>query len=131
MRRRETLKLYLQGKAEEEVKKFAKIFQEVQQVVDSKQLNPMIRTQYMRTAFQIPFDSTVRVSLDTNLAMIKENPNVGPSCAISGRQDPVQHSAFSTLASLPSGLSLPLPQQQDPAQFLETTLSTLLPSTYM
>lgn len=57
----------------------------MQQVVDSKQLNPMIRTQYMRTAFQIPFDATVRVSLDTNLAMIKENPNVGPSCAISGR----------------------------------------------
>ena len=33
----------------------------------------MIRTQYNRTAFQIPFDATVRVSLDTNLAMIKEN----------------------------------------------------------
>lgn len=28
--------------------------------------------QYMRTAFQIPFDATVRVSLDTNLAMIRE-----------------------------------------------------------
>lgn len=29
---------------------------------------------------QIPFDSTVRVSLDTNLAMFKENPDDGPSC---------------------------------------------------
>ncbi len=75
----------MQGKSDEEVKKFSTIFQEVQRVVDSKQLNPMIRTQYMRTAFQIPFDATVRVSLDTNLAMIKENPDVGPSCAISGR----------------------------------------------
>ena len=37
------------------------------QVVDSKQLQPLVRTQYMRTAFQIPFDATVRVSLDTNL----------------------------------------------------------------
>ena len=26
----------------------------------------------MRTAFQIPFDATVRVSLDTNLCMISE-----------------------------------------------------------
>ena len=46
---------------------------QVRQVVDSKQLAPMIRTQYMRTAFQIPYDATVRVSMDTNLTMIKEN----------------------------------------------------------
>ena len=41
--------------------------------MDSKQLAPMIRTQYMRTAFQIPYDATVRISMDTNLTMIKEN----------------------------------------------------------
>lgn len=34
---------------------------------------------------QIPFDSTVRVSLDTNIGMIKENPEEGPSCTIAGR----------------------------------------------
>jgi SPX domain protein involved in polyphosphate accumulation len=34
---------------------------------------------------QIPFDSTVRISLDTNVAMIKENPEEGPSCTIAGR----------------------------------------------
>ena len=28
--------------------------------------------QYMRTAFQIPFDATVQISLDTNLCMISE-----------------------------------------------------------
>eukprot|EP00878_Enallax_costatus_P037167 GHUV01041967.1.p1 GENE.GHUV01041967.1~~GHUV01041967.1.p1 ORF type:complete len:392 (+),score=107.62 GHUV01041967.1:183-1358(+) len=39
----------------------------------------------MRTAFQIPFDSTVRVSMDTNLCMIKENPDEGPSCTLAGR----------------------------------------------
>ena len=61
------------------------MFTEVQRVVDSKQLHPMVRTQYMRTAFQIPFDATVRVSLDTNLTMIKENPDSGPSCAEAGR----------------------------------------------
>ena len=76
----------MQGKTETEIQKFSTLFSEIQKVVDSKQLNPMIRTQYMRTAFQIPFDATVRISLDTNLAMIKENPDDGPSCAISGRQ---------------------------------------------
>ena len=30
------------------------------------------RTQYMRTAFQVPFDASVRISLDTNLCMINE-----------------------------------------------------------
>ena len=38
----------------------------------------MIRTQYNRTAFQVPFDATVRISLDTNLAMIKENTDGQP-----------------------------------------------------
>ena len=74
-----------QGKPAGEVEKFGAMFSEVQRVVDSKQLHPMIRTQYMRTAFQIPFDATVRVSLDTNLTMIKENPDSGPSCAEAGR----------------------------------------------
>ena len=31
-----------------------------------------MRSQYMRTAFQIPFDATVRISLDTNLTMVYE-----------------------------------------------------------
>ena len=44
-----------QGKNENEKKKFAEFFSEVQRAVDSKQLRPMIRTQYMRTAFQVTF----------------------------------------------------------------------------
>ncbi len=76
-----------QGKSDGEIAKFRKFFVEAQRVVDAKQLRPMIRTQYMRTAFQIPFDSTVRVSLDTNLCMIKENPADGPTCHVAGRCD--------------------------------------------
>lgn len=38
-----------------------------------------------RLPLQIPFDATVRVSLDTNLVMIKENPDDGPSCTLAGR----------------------------------------------
>jgi hypothetical protein len=42
------------------------------QVAQTKQLVPTMHTQCMRTAFQIPFDATVRISLDTNLCMISE-----------------------------------------------------------
>jgi len=48
------------------------LVREVTQVIETKQLVPTMRTQYMRTAFQIPFDATVRISLDTNLCMISE-----------------------------------------------------------
>ncbi|GLI70122.1 hypothetical protein VaNZ11_014928 [Volvox africanus] len=70
---------------EEEKESYKSLFMEVYKAVDSKQLKPLVRTQYMRTAFQIPFDATVRISLDTNLCMIKENPEDGPSCAATGR----------------------------------------------
>lgn len=79
-----------QGKSEAEIERFGVFYTEAQKVVDSKQLRPAIRTQYMRTAFQIPFDSTVRVSLDTNLVMIKENPTDGPTCHATGRCIPPQ-----------------------------------------
>ena len=45
---------------------------EICQAINSKQLIPTMRSQYMRTAFQIPFDATVRISLDTNLTMVYE-----------------------------------------------------------
>ncbi len=48
------------------------LVREMVQVVQTKQLVPTMRTQYMRTAFQIPFDATVRISLDTNLTLISE-----------------------------------------------------------
>jgi hypothetical protein len=65
------------GKPQVEIDAFSKLFSECQRQIDSKQLRPVIRTQYMRTAFQIPFDATVRISLDTNLVMIKEGVDEG------------------------------------------------------
>jgi hypothetical protein len=41
------------GKSEKEINAFSTLFKEVQQQIDSKQLRPFIRTQYMRTAFQV------------------------------------------------------------------------------
>lgn len=64
-----------------EVQDFSRLFTECFNAVDSKQLVPMIRTQYMRTAFQvcagrsslqICFYCTVRISFDTNLCIIRE-----------------------------------------------------------
>ena len=60
------------GKTEAQIQDWLDLAREVTQVINAKQLSPTMRTQYMRTAFQIPFDATVRVSLDTNLCMITE-----------------------------------------------------------
>jgi uncharacterized membrane protein YidH (DUF202 family) len=73
------------GKSESDQAEVRRLFTEYQQVIDSKQLRPCMRTQYMRVAYQIPFDATVRVSLDTNLTMFCENPKTGVSCWASNR----------------------------------------------
>jgi SPX domain protein involved in polyphosphate accumulation len=57
-----------------------RLFSEVQRAVESKQLQPTLRTVYMRTAFQVPYDASVRCSLDTSLAMLCENPTGQPTC---------------------------------------------------
>ena len=41
-----------QGKSEGDIDKASVLFSEIQQQIDSKQLKPFIRTQYMRSAFQ-------------------------------------------------------------------------------
>jgi len=60
------------GMSQKEADEWETLVREITKVVSSKQLVPTMRTQYMRTAFQIPFDATVRISLDTNLCMIPE-----------------------------------------------------------
>mmetsp|Transcript_18164 Transcript_18164/g.39599 ORF Transcript_18164/g.39599 Transcript_18164/m.39599 type:complete len:716 (-) Transcript_18164:348-2495(-) len=65
-------KMLAKGKSQKECDEWETLVREIIQVFVSKQLVPTCRTQCMRTAFQIPFDATVRVSLDTNLCMISE-----------------------------------------------------------
>lgn len=60
------------GKSQKECDEWETLVREITQICVSKQLVPTVRTQCMRTAFQIPFDATVRISLDTNLCMISE-----------------------------------------------------------
>lgn len=59
-------------KNEADADKWETLVREILQACVSKQLVPTVRTQCMRTAFQIPFDASVRISLDTNLCMISE-----------------------------------------------------------
>jgi len=108
------------GKSDADIANYLELFTECRNQLDAKQLRPFIRTQYMRTAFQIPFDATVRVSMDTNLCMIKENPDDGPSCAVAGRwyRDPslpvartevtrFPHAVLEVKLSLPEGQTAP------------------------
>ena len=64
------------GVTEEKAEKTKILAEEVQNSILSKELKPTLRTFYNRTAFQLPADASVRISLDTELTMIKEDvPN--------------------------------------------------------
>ncbi|CAG9460086.1 unnamed protein product [Pedinophyceae sp. YPF-701] len=117
------------GKNEKEIAKFSELFREVHQAVDAKQLTPMVRTQYMRTAFQIPFDATVRVSLDTNMCMIKENPDDGPTCLDSDRwyRDPNIAPTRTEITRFPHAIleiKLSLPDGEQPPQWVQELLAS-------
>ncbi|KAJ5562238.1 hypothetical protein N7461_000999 [Penicillium sp. DV-2018c] len=47
--------------------------EELQSFIKDNDLQPMLRANYTRTAFQIPGDDRIRISLDTNLALIRED----------------------------------------------------------
>ncbi|KAF3393984.1 Vacuolar transporter chaperone 2 [Penicillium rolfsii] len=47
--------------------------EELQAFIKEHNLQPMLRANYTRTAFQIPGDDRIRISLDTNLALIRED----------------------------------------------------------
>lgn len=49
------------------------LYREVQEKIVRGNLRPVVRTYYKRQAFQLPNDSRVRLSLDTELCMIKES----------------------------------------------------------
>ncbi len=59
-------------KSEEDLETLRTLGKEIQETVAEKKLKPFLRTFYNRTAFQLPGDASVRISLDTELSMIKE-----------------------------------------------------------
>ncbi|TPX73314.1 hypothetical protein CcCBS67573_g05414 [Chytriomyces confervae] len=54
----------------------ARLSNEISNTIQSKKLRPVLRTFYNRTAFQVPGDLRVRISLDTELTFIRED-NMG------------------------------------------------------
>ena len=55
------------------IESFEETVEDIQTFIKDNNLQPVLRANYTRTAFQIPGDNRVRVSLDTNLALIRED----------------------------------------------------------
>ncbi|EED84275.1 predicted protein [Postia placenta Mad-698-R] len=60
-------------KTQQEVDSMIQLANEVQYAALTKKLKPVMRTFYNRTAFQLPGDARVRISLDTELTMVRED----------------------------------------------------------
>ncbi|CCA78073.1 probable VTC4-Vacuolar Transporter Chaperone [Serendipita indica DSM 11827] len=60
-------------KTRAEVDSMIQLAQEVQYAIITRKLQPVMRTFYNRTAFQLPGDARVRISLDTELTMVRED----------------------------------------------------------
>lgn len=60
-------------KSEKEINDLEQLAREVQFRVITRCLKPVTRSFYNRTAFQLPGDARVRISLDTELTMIRED----------------------------------------------------------
>ncbi|KAI5983398.1 SPX-domain-containing protein [Pisolithus albus] len=60
-------------KTQAEVDSMIQLASEVQYRILTRKLVPVMRTFYNRTAFQLPGDARVRISLDTELTMIRED----------------------------------------------------------
>ncbi|PPJ58894.1 hypothetical protein CBER1_04423 [Cercospora berteroae] len=61
------------GPDSNEAQSFKSAVEEVQDFIKEHDLQPVVRANYTRTAFQIPGDHRVRISLDTDLAFIRED----------------------------------------------------------
>ena len=61
------------GEDSQETKDLEGSVDEIQKFIHENDLQPMLRANYTRTAFQIPGDDRVRMSIDTNLALIRED----------------------------------------------------------
>ncbi|OAA67852.1 spx domain containing protein [Niveomyces insectorum RCEF 264] len=70
-------KMERQGEQPAAVDAFRRTAAAMQTLVREKRLEPLLRANYVRTAFQKPADDRVRVSIDTNLAFVRED-NLDP-----------------------------------------------------
>ncbi|CAG8971209.1 hypothetical protein HYALB_00010582 [Hymenoscyphus albidus] len=66
-------KMERQGHPAAKVEEFRNTVESIQNFVLENDLQPVLRANYTRTAFQKPQDDKVRISIDTNLAFIRED----------------------------------------------------------
>lgn len=66
-------KLERQGRPEQAVADYQQVVHDIQDFIKEKNLEPVLRANYTRTAFQKPLDDRVRISIDTDLAFIRED----------------------------------------------------------
>ncbi len=66
-------KMERQGQKAEEVEEFQSTADALQEFIRENNLEPMIRANYRRSAFQKPGDDRVRISIDTDIAFIRED----------------------------------------------------------
>lgn len=57
----------------EHIDNMRRIVEDMQTNIKEKELQPVLRANYTRTAFQIPGDDKIRISIDTNVAFIRED----------------------------------------------------------
>ncbi|KAL8769843.1 MAG: hypothetical protein Q9209_004281 [Squamulea sp. 1 TL-2023] len=62
-----------QGKESDAFTRLQSNVDEIQTFIKNNDLQPMLRANYTRTAFQIPGDDRVRISLDTDVAFLRED----------------------------------------------------------
>ncbi len=60
-------------KSTEEIEQLEQLAREIQYRLITRKLEPVTRSVYRRTAFQLPGDARVRISLDTELTMTRED----------------------------------------------------------
>ncbi|KAJ2992378.1 hypothetical protein NUW58_g2190 [Xylaria curta] len=66
-------KMERQGQQNDSIDSFKATAEEIQNFIVTKKLGPVMRANYTRTAFQKPADDRVRISIDTDIAFIRED----------------------------------------------------------
>ncbi|KAK1772535.1 VTC domain-containing protein [Phialemonium atrogriseum] len=66
-------KMERQGQSAEEVESFRATAEALQEFVREHELEPVLRANYARSAFQKPGDDRVRIAIDTDVAFIRED----------------------------------------------------------
>lgn len=61
------------GTVDNQLNKVSNEFDEVQRFIIQEELQPILRTVYHRTAFQIPGDDRVRITIDSDISFIRED----------------------------------------------------------